>query len=67
MLIKPQFEVGRGGTKKGIVRDAALQARACEEISALARSLAWNVLGVVPSPVLGREGNREFLLGARRG
>ena len=67
MLIKPQFEVGRRGAKKGIVRDPALQARACEEISALVRSLAWNLVGVLPSPVLGRDGNREFLLGARRG
>ena len=66
-LIKPQFEVGPGGTKKGIVRDPALQARACEEIAAAAGSLGWEVLAVVPSPVLGREGNREFLLGARRG
>ena len=66
-LTKPQFEVGPGGTKKGIVRDPALQARSCEEIAAAAGALGWNVIAVAPSPVLGREGNREFLLGARRG
>jgi 23S rRNA (cytidine1920-2'-O)/16S rRNA (cytidine1409-2'-O)-methyltransferase len=65
-LIKPQFEVGPGGTKKGRVRDAAAHARVCRQIADFVTSLGWKVDGVVPSPVLGREGNREFLLGARR-
>jgi len=65
-LIKPQFEAGSGGGKKGIVRDAAVQTRICEKIAGLAASLGWKVDGILPSPILGREGNREFLLGARR-
>jgi 23S rRNA (cytidine1920-2'-O)/16S rRNA (cytidine1409-2'-O)-methyltransferase len=65
-LIKPQFEAGPGGTRKGIVRDAAVQARVCEKIAELVASLGWKVAGVLPSPVLGRAGNREFLLRARR-
>jgi 23S rRNA (cytidine1920-2'-O)/16S rRNA (cytidine1409-2'-O)-methyltransferase len=65
-LIKPQFEAGPAGVKKGIVRDPAVQARVCEKIAGLLASLGWKVEGVLPSPILGREGNREFLLGARR-
>ena len=65
-LIKPQFEAGRAHVKKGIVRDAAVQAAVCEEIAAAVRELGWTVLGVIPSPIAGGDGNREFLLGARR-
>src|SRR5262245_3654216 len=65
-LIKPQFEVGPRHVKKGVVRDAAAQRRLCEKIAALVASLGWRVDGVVASPLLGREGNREFLLAARR-
>ena len=65
-LIKPQFEAGRAHLKKGIVRDPAVQAAVCDDLSAFAASLGWNVAGVIPSPIGGGEGNREFLLGARR-
>jgi 23S rRNA (cytidine1920-2'-O)/16S rRNA (cytidine1409-2'-O)-methyltransferase len=65
-LIKPQFEVGPRHVKKGVVRDAAARRRVCEKIAALVASLGWRVDGVVASPLLGREGNREFLLAARR-
>jgi 23S rRNA (cytidine1920-2'-O)/16S rRNA (cytidine1409-2'-O)-methyltransferase len=65
-LIKPQFEAGREHSKKGIVRDAAVHAAVCEEIGAFAASLGWDVAGVIPSPIEGGEGNKEFLLGARR-
>jgi 23S rRNA (cytidine1920-2'-O)/16S rRNA (cytidine1409-2'-O)-methyltransferase len=65
-LVKPQFEAGRASVKKGIVRDAAVQARVCEKIAGLVASLGWKVDGLLPSPILGHEGNREFLLGARR-
>jgi len=64
VLVKPQFEVGRGRRKKGIVRDPALQAQVCGDISAVLRELDWNVIDVVPSPIVGSDGNREFLLGA---
>ena len=63
-LIKPQFEAGRAHLKKGIVRDAAVRARVCDDIAALVASLGWRVLGVIPSPIDGGEGNREFLLAA---
>jgi 23S rRNA (cytidine1920-2'-O)/16S rRNA (cytidine1409-2'-O)-methyltransferase len=65
-LIKPQFEAGRKHLKKGIVRDPAIHAAVCDDIAAFAASLGWGVAGIIPSPVEGGEGNREFLMGARR-
>lgn len=65
-LIKPQFEVGPAIAKGGVVRDAAVHDRVCEEIAAWWSTLpGWTVVGVEPSPLLGPEGNREFLIGAR--
>jgi len=65
-LIKPQFEAGRAQLKKGIVRDAAVQAAVCDDISAVVSALGWRILGVMPSPISGGDGNVEFLLGAIR-
>jgi len=65
-LIKPQFQVGPTLVKKGIVRDAALQTAVCDDISAFVTSLGWRVLGIIPSPIAGGDGNAEFLLGAVR-
>jgi len=65
-LIKPQFEAGPGAVKKGIVRDGALQQAICDDIARFVASLGWRVLGVIPSPILGGDGNAEFLLGASR-
>lgn len=65
-LIKPQFEAGRGAVKKGVVRDAAIHAVVCDEMAAFVAVLGWNVNGVIPSPIEGGDGNREFLLGASR-
>jgi 23S rRNA (cytidine1920-2'-O)/16S rRNA (cytidine1409-2'-O)-methyltransferase len=65
-LIKPQFEAGRAAVKKGIVRDAAVHAAVCADISAFVASLGWRVLGIVRSPIAGGDGNAEFLLGATR-
>jgi len=64
-LIKPQFEVGRQHLKKGIVRDAAIQALTCEDISAFLTAQGWQVVGLMPSPIEGGDGNREFLIGAK--
>jgi 23S rRNA (cytidine1920-2'-O)/16S rRNA (cytidine1409-2'-O)-methyltransferase len=65
-LIKPQFEVGPAVAKGGVVRDALVHARVCAEIEAwFAARPGWQVLGVEPSPILGPEGNREFLIAAR--
>lgn len=66
-LIKPQFEAGRGALKKGIVRDETVQAQVCAAIVAALGHLGFAVEGPVPSPIEGGDGNREFLVGARRG
>lgn len=61
-LIKPQFEVGRNEVGKGgIVRDAAAQKRVVEEITTFAATLGMHSRGVIESPILGADGNREFL------
>jgi 23S rRNA (cytidine1920-2'-O)/16S rRNA (cytidine1409-2'-O)-methyltransferase len=61
-LIKPQFEVGRGEVGKGgIVRDEAAQKRVVEEITTFAANLGMRLEGVIDSPILGADGNREFL------
>jgi 23S rRNA (cytidine1920-2'-O)/16S rRNA (cytidine1409-2'-O)-methyltransferase len=61
-LIKPQFEVGREEVGKGgIVRDEAAQRRVVEEITSFAAGLGMRALGVIASPILGADGNREFL------
>jgi 23S rRNA (cytidine1920-2'-O)/16S rRNA (cytidine1409-2'-O)-methyltransferase len=65
-LIKPQFEAGRAQAKKGIVRDPAVHAAVCHDISAFVASLGWRVLGIIPSPIAGGDGNAEFLLGAAK-
>lgn len=66
LLVKPQFEAGRELTKKGIVRDDGAQKAACVKIAALVKDLGWEAIGLIDSPIEGGDGNREFLLGARR-
>ncbi len=66
-LIKPQFEAGRQNLKKGIVRDPQVHAAVCDEIAAFIRSLGCTVEATLPSPIEGGDGNREFLIVARRG
>jgi 23S rRNA (cytidine1920-2'-O)/16S rRNA (cytidine1409-2'-O)-methyltransferase len=62
VLIKPQFEVGRGEVGKGgIVREAEKHERVVNEINAFATELGLNIEGVMESPILGAEGNKEFL------
>jgi 23S rRNA (cytidine1920-2'-O)/16S rRNA (cytidine1409-2'-O)-methyltransferase len=66
VLVKPQFEAGREHVGKGgIVRDPAAHQWAIERVSAAVRELRGEVLDVMDSPILGMEGNREFLLRAR--
>jgi len=67
-LIKPQFEAGRAHVGKGgVVRDPAVHREVCERASAwVAAQPGWSVVGIAESPILGPEGNREFLLYARR-
>lgn len=67
-LIKPQFEVGREEVGKGgVVRDAVLHARVCEEVRNWLEESGWQVHGLVESPIRGPEGNVEFLIAAKRG
>ena len=62
VLIKPQFEVGRGEVGKGgIVSDPAQHARVVEEVNRAAQDLGLETRGTIESPILGADGNREFL------
>ena len=64
-LVKPQFEARREEVGKGgVIRDSAVHARVCDEAGRWVQSKGWRVLGIVPSPITGPEGNVEFLLGA---
>jgi len=66
VLIKPQFEVGKESVGKGgIVRDEAAQQASVEKVRASAVALGASKLDVIDSPILGAEGNREFLLYAQ--
>jgi 23S rRNA (cytidine1920-2'-O)/16S rRNA (cytidine1409-2'-O)-methyltransferase len=67
ILVKPQFEAGRGHVGKGgIVRDPEAHQLAVDRVADCVRSLGWQVVESIPSPITGAEGNREFLLYARR-
>jgi 23S rRNA (cytidine1920-2'-O)/16S rRNA (cytidine1409-2'-O)-methyltransferase len=62
VLVKPQFEVGRAGIGKGgIVRDPALHELACNRVRNAVQAQGLDS-AIIPSPILGTEGNREFLL-----
>ena len=62
ILVKPQFEVGRGQVGKGgIVRDPELHRAACERVERAVRELKWET-DLMESPIAGTEGNKEFLL-----
>jgi 23S rRNA (cytidine1920-2'-O)/16S rRNA (cytidine1409-2'-O)-methyltransferase len=66
ILVKPQFEVGRGQVGKGgIVREPELHEAACRKVEEAARQLGFTT-ELMESPILGAEGNREFLLHGRR-
>ena len=67
LLVKPQFEAGRSAVGKGgIVRDPSAHKAAVDRVADCVRSLQWEVVETVPSPITGAEGNQEFLLYARR-
>jgi 23S rRNA (cytidine1920-2'-O)/16S rRNA (cytidine1409-2'-O)-methyltransferase len=67
ILVKPQFEAGRENVGKGgIVRDPEAHQLAIDRVADCVRSLGWQVVETIPSPITGMEGNREFLLYARR-
>lgn len=63
LLIKPQFEVGKGNLgKNGIVHDPVLRQRAIDTVCACARECGFEQRGLAPSPIEGGHGNEEFLL-----
>jgi 23S rRNA (cytidine1920-2'-O)/16S rRNA (cytidine1409-2'-O)-methyltransferase len=66
-LVKPQFEAGRGRTDHGVVRDPAVHREVLERVVATARELGLGARDVIASPILGPEGNREFLVHFGRG
>jgi 23S rRNA (cytidine1920-2'-O)/16S rRNA (cytidine1409-2'-O)-methyltransferase len=66
LLVKPQFEVGRGGIREGIVRDKGLRQDAVTNILWAAWDLGLGTSGIAPSPIAGSAGNREYLVWLRR-
>ena len=64
-LVKPQFEAGRGEVKGGVVRDPVVHARVLARVAGQAAELGLEPFGAIASPILGPEGNREFLLAMR--
>jgi len=67
VLVKPQFEAGREHVGKGgIVRDPEAHQLAITKVADRVRALGWDVVGTIASPITGAEGNKEFLLYARR-
>lgn len=66
-LVKPQFEVGPARVGKGgIVRDPAAARAAVDDVRAFLAAAGWPVLGDTPSPILGGDGNAEWLVAARK-
>ncbi len=66
VLVKPQFEAGREHVGKGgIVRDPVAHQLAIDRVAACYVEQGWEVAGIIPSPITGAEGNREFLLYAK--
>jgi 23S rRNA (cytidine1920-2'-O)/16S rRNA (cytidine1409-2'-O)-methyltransferase len=65
-LIKPQFEAGRELASRGagVIRDPRVHEQVCDAVAEAARGAGFRVLGIVPSPILGPKGNREFLMSA---
>lgn len=61
-LVKPQFEAGRGQVPGGVVRDPAVHRATLERVVGAAADLGLTTKGVIASPILGPEGNREFLV-----
>ena len=66
-LVKPQFEVGPGRVgKRGRVKDEAARADALADVVRFLEASGWNVQATTDSPIEGGDGNREFLLWARK-
>jgi 23S rRNA (cytidine1920-2'-O)/16S rRNA (cytidine1409-2'-O)-methyltransferase len=67
ILVKPQFEAGRGNVGKGgIVRDPEVHKLSVDKVGHAVSELGWRVVETIPSPITGTEGNVEFLLYATK-
>ena len=67
-LIKPQFEVGRSGlNKKGIVKNEALRRSAVQDVTSFASACGFKLIGIIESPIIGGDGNVEYLAYFKRG
>ncbi|HEU0257626.1 MAG TPA: TlyA family RNA methyltransferase [Microbacteriaceae bacterium] len=66
LLVKPQFEVGRRGVPAGVVRSARLREGAVNGVVAALFRAGLGVAGIIPSPITGEKGNREYLVHATR-
>jgi 23S rRNA (cytidine1920-2'-O)/16S rRNA (cytidine1409-2'-O)-methyltransferase len=66
-LVKPQFEAGRGRTDHGVVRDPAVHREVLENVIEAARAIGLGAQALIASPILGPEGNREFLVSFHHG
>lgn len=69
LLVKPQFEAGRSEVSKGrgVITDPAIHARVRDEVAASLTAAGCAIIGWMESPILGGEGNKEFLVHARTG
>lgn len=66
-LVKPQFEVGRSlVTRGGIVKDVNARLQSCHSIKEWFVENGWTFDSLIASPILGKQGNQEFLIGVRR-
>lgn len=65
VLIKPQFEAGPANVRKGLVKDEAVHQTVCNDLKRFIAELGFDIIDLIPSPITGGDGNREFLIGAR--
>jgi 23S rRNA (cytidine1920-2'-O)/16S rRNA (cytidine1409-2'-O)-methyltransferase len=66
-LVKPQFELARTDLVKGRVKNESALVRACAAVRTAIEVQGWTAVGLIPSPILGGAGAREFLIAARHG
>ncbi len=66
-LVKPQFEAGKGRTDHGVVRDEHIHWEVLDRVTAHARTLGLGTRDVIASPIVGAEGNKEFLIHLAKG
>lgn len=65
VLIKPQFEARPANVRKGLVKDKVLHQAVCNDLKRFVAELGFDIVDLIPSPITGGDGSREFLIGAR--